>query len=516
MEGGNSVVTLKDGVIQLVDAMAAKGVDKRPKQQIEFAADHLFIRFDTKGVLQSVTGDQNAKLKSTAPTAETRTSSDRVDLEFVVENEDSVLKKALAMGNASIESTPVPRAGVPTPDTRVMKSNIIAVHMRPGGEEIDKVSTEAPGTIEFRPNRPGQKKRIVNGDGMNVEYAPENQLKAFSAFNVTTRTESEPVKGKPQPPALTSSKGMAAEFDPKTGVMKKLEQWDDFQYEEGDRRATSNRAELHGPNDEVYLSGKARIWDKSGSTAADTITMRQKSGEFEAAGNVSSTRLPDKKKDGKPGMLSSDEALQAKASKMVSSQDNTHIVYEGNALLWQGPNRIEADRVSIDRKSGRLEASGNVRTQLLEKPDPKAKQKTERVFTIVRAPELEYDDKQGLAHYKGGSRLERGAVLVTAKEIRAFLKSGDADASLDHAVADGAVKIVQGGPKGSSTGVSEHAEYYADDGKLVLSGGQPQFVDSQGRKTQGRQITHFTGKDQLIVEGEEGRRVESRIPRRSR
>jgi lipopolysaccharide transport protein LptA len=185
-------------------------------------------------------------------------------------------------------------------------------------------------------------------------------------------------------------------------------------------------------------------------------------------------------------------------------------------LLWQGPNRIEADRVSIDRKSGRLEASGNVRTQLLEKPDPKAKQKTERVFTVVRAPELEYDDKQRLAHYKGGARLERGPVLVTAKEIRAFLKSGDADSSLDHAVADGAVKIVQAGPKGSSTGVSEHAEYYADDGKLVLSGGQPQFVDSQGRKTQGRQITHFTGKDQLIVEGEEGRRVESRIPRRSR
>jgi lipopolysaccharide export system protein LptA len=517
MVGGNSVVSLKEGAIQEVDSLTAKGTDKRPKQQIDFAADHLFIRFGDSNALSSVTGDGNAKLRSTTAGSVTDTASSRVDLEFTVEKEDSVLKKALATGDARVESAPIIKPGVPPGDTRIMTSNVIVVYMRPGREEIEKVETEAPGAIEFRPNRPGQKHRFVNGERMSAVYAAGNQLQAFSAYSVTTRSESEPVKGKPQPLVLTSSRNMAAQFEPKTGIMTRLEQWDDFKYEEGDRRAVSEKAELHNPSEEVFLRGKARMWDPTGSTSADEIILRQKTGEFEAAGNVNSTRQPEKKKDAKStGMLGGEEPLQAKAAKMTSSDSNTRIVYEGKALLWQGPNRIEAERVLIDRKSDRLTATGNVMTQLLEKADPKAKEKTARLFTIVRSQAMTYDDKQRLAHYTGGAKLDRGVMVVTAREIRAFLKSGEADSSLDHAFADGGVKIVQTTPERTRTGTSEHAEYWPDDGKVILSGGQPEFFDSRDGRTRGRQLTYFTGKEHLIVEGEQGNRVQSRIPKRSR
>ena len=111
------------------------------------------------------------------------------------------------------------------------------------------MQAEAPGTIDFVPNRPGQKKRHIEGDGITIQYGPENQIQSFSAVSVTTRTESEPVKGKPLPPAITSSKGMAAHFEPKTGVMMKLEQWDDFKYQEGDRQAKADRAVLEQAKD---------------------------------------------------------------------------------------------------------------------------------------------------------------------------------------------------------------------------------------------------------------------------
>ena len=35
---------------------------------------------------------------------------------------------------------------------------------------------------------------------------------------------------------------MAAQFEPKTGNLVKLEQWDDFKYQEGDRQAKADRA----------------------------------------------------------------------------------------------------------------------------------------------------------------------------------------------------------------------------------------------------------------------------------
>ena len=66
--------------------------------------------------------------------------------------------------------------------------------------------------------------------------------------------------------------------------------------------------------------------------------------------------------------------MQAKAARMTSTGNNRQIRYEGNALMWQGSNRLQADRIDIDREKGRLEANGNVLSQLLDKAET-AKQK---------------------------------------------------------------------------------------------------------------------------------------------
>jgi hypothetical protein len=38
---------------------------------------------------------------------------------------------------------------------------------------------------------------------------------------------------------------------------------------------------------------------------------------------------------------------------MTTKDDNTQIRYEGNALMWQGANRIQADRIDIDKTEWR-------------------------------------------------------------------------------------------------------------------------------------------------------------------
>ena len=83
---------------------------------------------------------------------------------------------------------------------------------------------------------------------MRAEYGAENQIKTFIATDASTRTESAPVKGKAAPPSLTWSKGLTAHFDEKSGDLTHLEQWDNFRYEEGDRRAKADRADLHSPS----------------------------------------------------------------------------------------------------------------------------------------------------------------------------------------------------------------------------------------------------------------------------
>ena len=68
-------------------------------------------------------------------------------------------------------------------------------------------------------------------------------------------------------------------------------------------------------------------------------------------------------------MLAGDDPVQARAGYMNSKDDNRLITYEGDALLWQGSNRITAHRIVIDRRTNHLEASSDVVTQLIDKSE---------------------------------------------------------------------------------------------------------------------------------------------------
>jgi lipopolysaccharide export system protein LptA len=504
LDSDGAVVTLEAGAIQLVEAAKGRGSDVRPARTTEYSADQLNVDFGPGGQVTKVLGEGNAKLVSTTAAAITTITTRRVDLMFDGAPTGSTLQRADANGNTVVESKPVPRGNTPPPDTRILRSERVTLTMRAGGEEIDKVETHTPGEIEFVPNRPKSRHRTMKGERISVAYGKENRVQSLRAFTVATRTENPPQNGKPAPPALTWSKDLLAEFDPTTGDMKKLEQWTDFRYEEGERQARAERAAFDAPTEVITLTGKARVWDPSGSTDGDRIVMNQSTGAFEAAGNVSSTRLQEKKKpaaDGKTAaaspMLSGDEPVQARAARMTSSDRNRKITYEGNAVLWQGPNRLTADRIDIDRAAERLDARGNVNSRFIDRNDPKTKKAA--VLTTVVAPELTWLEKERRAHYRGGVRLTRPDLTVTSLELRAWLN----DSTLEKAFADGNVRIVQTAPDRTRTGTAEHGEYYVSDERMELSGGQPQFVDTVKGTTRGRKLTWYARNDRLLVEGAE-------------
>lgn len=423
LNAGPAVVTLDEGgVIKLVETSAAKGADQRPDRNLEYAADLLTLDFDENGQVKKITGSQNARLVSTAETAVTTINSDRVDMDFDTSSGDSVLRSALAMGHSVVESKPVPKPGSEVPDTRILKSEVIKTAMRAGGREIEAVETETPGTIEFIPNRPGQAHRLMNGERLWIAYGPKNQIQTFRSVNVSTRTENAKAKdAKAAPaPSLTWSKDLLATFEPNSSQLSKLEQWNDFRYEEGDRKAKAQRAILDQPKNLITLLTGARVSDSTGSADADKIVLDQKSGDFNAEGKVNSTRIPDQKKNApnSSGLLSQDEPLHAKAQKMSSTDHNLQVRYDGNALLWQGANRLQADNVEIDRDNETLKAHGHVVSQLLDKAkeDEGKKKPATRpgapVFTVVKAPELTYSDEDRVAYYKGGVLLNRPNMQV--------------------------------------------------------------------------------------------------------
>jgi lipopolysaccharide export system protein LptA len=569
MNAGPAIVTIQKGNIQVVETTQAKGTDQRPARNLDFAANQLRLDFNDYNQIQKITGVDQAHVVAAGETSVTTITSDRVTMDFETTDTDSILKAAVSQGHSTMESKPVVKPGVDTAETRVLKSDTIWTKMRPGGQELESVETGGAGALEFLPNRAEQSHRWMNGEHIWMTYGAKNTLQSFRSIAVTTRTERPKEKeAKTDPaPELTWSKNMVATFLPNSSKLDQLDQSGDFRYESGERKAKAERALLDQPNNIITLLGGARMSDANGTADGDKIVMNQMSGDFTAEGHVISNHVPDKKKDDNSGggMLSEDEPLHARANKMVSTDNNLLVRYEGNAVLWQGADRLEAETVEIDRDNNLLKAHGHVLSQLLDKtkdqdtaPEGKAKvdgktkadgktnvdgkakadpppnadspQKAEplgkaeplqkapvkpslRVFTVVKAADLDYNDDTRLAHYSGGVTLERPDMTVKALDVHAYLRNDSDDSSLDHALADGKVEVHKKMPDRTRDATSDHAEYYVDEDKVILEGGQPRLVDSTRGTTRGEKLTWYSSDDRLLVDGVPQQQVKSVLHR---
>lgn len=559
MDAGPATVLLQNGAVQEVITETGRGVQDDPGRRLEFGADHLDIHFGQNMLVRNIKGQQNGKLVSTSKGMQTTVTADLLNLEFEPAGKQSMLTSAVATGKSVAQAQPLPQPGELLAETRILRSEVLHMKMRPNGQDIDNVVTDGPGTVDFLPNRPGQPKRWMKGDRIWINYGAENRIQTFRSINAMTRTDKPALKagdkitdkaGVPPPPQFTQSKELLATFDPKTSELERLEQKTDFRYEEGLRHGTADRALLEQAKDLMTLDGAARVWDDTGSAAGDHIALYQKTGDYAVDGHVATTRIPDEK--GNPGMLSTTEIMQARAQHMTSAQNNQKLHYEGNAIAWQGANRVEADRLEIDRGRHILEAHGKVVSQFIDKDKDKDKDKdadqqdggkdkasgpskadgstkdatakaatdetgkgkgskarTGPIYTVVRAPDLVYDEDTRIANYQGGAALARPGLTVVGRAIRAFLRDSDSDSSLDKAFADGEVKIVHTEGPRTRVGTSDHAEYYTDDEKVLLDGGSPVLVDSLKGKTTGRQLTWFAHNDRLLVNGVESRPADS-------
>jgi lipopolysaccharide export system protein LptA len=513
MEGGMSVVTIEDKEVRAAMTIAGHGIRDDGERKTEFGADRLDLHFLSGMKVDKIAGEGNGRLVSHAQTMRTTVTAQHLDLDFDTSGADSTLTAATATGGGVAEAVPLPKPGAEISETKILRSDTIKLKMKNAGRDIDKVETAGAGTLDFLPNRAGRPKRWMKGDKIWIAYGEENRIQSFKSINASTRTDKPAEPGKPDPPpAFTQSKDLFATFDPKTSDLSHLEQNNDFQYEEGDRHARSTRAVLEQDKDLMTLDGAARIWDSTGSAAADKILMNQKSGDFTADGHVMSTHEPDENGNSS-AMLSTDQVLQARAQHMTSTDNNLKIHYEGGAVAWQGANRVEADRLDIDRDAGVMEAHGKVKSTFVDKDKSKNddNESTAKpaagppVFTLVTAPDMVYTEETRVVDYTGGVILKRPDMTITAKTIRAFLKDADEDSSLDKAYADGTVKVVSTSVKlkRTRTGTSEHAEYYADDGKVILNGGVPMLVDSvKGQTRAPKQLTWFSNDDRLVTDGE--------------
>jgi len=529
VDAGQSTVMLTNSRdIDWIDAVKGHGTDKRPGRQIEYSADTIHVKYNDAHAVDLITGIGNAKLIAHGATSDTTITGNRVDLGFVEHEGDNVLSTAKATGNGYLESRPIPDPQGDTGDTKIIKADVLDLQMRPGGKDLDRVNTQAPGTLEFLPNQIARHRRLLKADRMNINYGIKNEIQSFHATAASTETypsEEDRRKKKANLAAsYTSSKIIDASFDEK-GQLKDMKQTENFRYSEGDRKAQADMATLQNDINVMNLEKNARISDASGSTSGDNIRLDQMTGDFDAKGHVSTTRLPEENKS-ESAMLDKGEPTLGTADRVTSANRNHLVHYAGNAVVWQTSNRIQAERIDIDRDKKSIVADGKVVTEFQDKPKDDADKPAQPVksakpaqpmFTIVKSQHMVYTDPDRLATYTGGVDFWRPAMTVKSASLKAFLNEEDsgADSRVNHAFGDGKVEVVEFAPDRQRIGNSEHAEYYTEEGKVILTGGEPKLNDSKRGNTKGDKLTWFTGDDRLIIEGAPEKKGQSHLRKKT-
>ena len=528
-----SSIKIREKAIDWIDAINARGIDKEPKKQLEYAGDLVHVRYNDDGEMEKLEATGNAKLISHAVASNTTVTGNRVDLFFTMNSKgESELSSAAVNGNGRVESIPIDDPKGKTADTKIIAAEVMDLHMKPGGKELDRVQTHAPGALEFLPHQATRHRRVVKGFRMTINYAAKNEVQAFHSANSETETyptEEEKKRKKPVTTvSYTSSKGLDAAFDEK-GQLKEIRQQENFKYVEGDRKAQADFAIFDNAKNTMLLDKNARMADATGSTSADKINLQQTTGDFQAIGHAATTRIPERPdKSGKKkssSMLDDDEPMQGTADTVESADRNKRVRYLGNAVVWQTSNRITANAIDIDRGKKQLVADGQVVTQFIDTekiplPDPKASPKSpvapKTTVTIVRSQHMVYTDADRLAAYTGQVTFARPTMTVKSESLQAFLNENgsDEDSRINKAFSDGKVVIMETSLQRQRVGSSEHAEYYTEDGKIILSGGTPRLDDPKKGNTEGQKLTYYTDDERLEVDGTKQAPVKSLLRRR--
>lgn len=511
LEGRDAIVFLKDGGAERIEAFEAKGSNRREGRVTRFQAPWIEVRYRPDRTIEQVQGSDGAELTSTSSTTriEARAESVRLHYRTPPGADEGVLEKTVLIRDASIDSYSR-AAGSEADDLRRVESQVILLRMSEDGEEIASIETTEPGRFKITPADPAALRRVLSAAVIRADYAAGNRLRKLEAHGaVALETIAPP--GSKRDGLRSWSEHLSADFDLASGELARLEQTGDFRFEQPGRSGRANKAEYLPATERLNLEGDAEIHNATGSVAADRIGLEEGRGSLQAHGAVRTRYLQQEEAESTSpnDLFAASEAVFATAEEMRSDQDSGLIEYRGGARLWQGSNRIEGDRIFIDRGKGTLRAEGETHSSLVENDaDSGAAGRID-----VVADSLLYVGEERTARFRGDVKLKRGSLRVSAAELDIRFspagEAGESGRSLEEAIARGEVRIVDAvaGSAEQRRGFGEFLRYLPGQDVALLRGSPARVSNERDEETRGGELTYRISDDSLLVSGKPNERA---------
>lgn len=375
---------------------------------------------------------------------------------------------------------------------------------QPRGRGLQEASTAGAGKLVVTPNDPRVGERIITADPFVMNFDTQGRpltLRGQAQARIVFMPSPAAPAG--SPPAVTTSDRMEAKFDPSREILLSVDQRGNFRFQQGSRQAFAESARYDAASEVVTLEGHPRVEDPQTRARADRLQIDMHNDTAEGEGHVQATHVEGaaKNSQSKPS-----EPTNVVADRMTAQRASQFVHYEGHVRVWHGQDVVESSSIDVYKAERRMRSGSRVLSSFLQPAaqPPGAVGKSRAggapgVPVTIRADDLEFFEEGRKASYRGHVQLETENTTLRADRLDVYFSpSSAAGASeVERAVAEGHVTVVQ--PARRATG--EHAEYFAEPGKIRVTGGPPTLYDAEKGFTTGQQLTFFLRDDRIFLDG---------------
>ena len=420
--------------------------------------------------------------------------------------------QGVATGNVHInlESQPVlnlPEQGAASkgPEKKTLTAAEVQFYFRPDGHSLKDAETVGPGMLIISPADPKTGEKDITAGQFQMTFDTRSRIESLRGL-APTQVLFRPSAIAPAGSTTQQSQAdrLDAVFDVGTQTLREVRQTGSFQYRDGDRQASSDEAHYDAQMQIMLLLGHPQVWDLNSRIRSQKMTIDMRTNTSTGEGKVQATHLPSPA-PGAPSASTPPMPTNVLADRMVARRQSQIVHYEGHVRAWQGTDVVESSALDVYRTQKRVSSGSQVVTSFLQPaamvseqgaaPHPTGEMRP----VTVHADFLEYFDQGRRARYHGNVRMVTERSTLQSDRLDVYFTQGDTveGSEVDHAEADGHVKVTQPGRVGSG----DHGEYFAGPGKIILTGGPPTLVDEEKGSTTGQRLTFFLHDDRLFVDG---------------
>jgi lipopolysaccharide export system protein LptA len=485
----------------------ARAFDSSEGGALEGAAQRLMADFDPpSGEVRRVVAEGAVTMTSKRKVSVGRLEAQRVEVSF--EGEQPRAQRGIASGDVRLSIDPPRTAGkvgvsgtISSQGRRELTAKEVEFEFQPEGRSLASARTVGAGRLVLVPIDPKVGRRVITAGQFLMAFGPRNGLERVRGVSGTEISFFPPRGAAKGEPATSSSERLEAVFDPATQEVRILRQLENFRFSDGDRQASAEQAKYVSSNESLTLTGAPQLRDPSTRILAELVTFDLRTDTAEGLGKVRSTHFEDR---GRPDAGSRGEPTNVIADRVVVKRKSEFLHYQGNVRVWRGADVVESSSLDVYRAERRVSSGFGVRTSHLQSASRgsgalSAGTQGEKRPVTIRADRLEYFDQGRKASYRGNVRLQAENTTLEADRVNVYFLGGAGaeGAEVDRAVADGRVKVRQ--PMRRAAG--DRAEYFAAEGRILLTGGPPTLHDEEKGFTTGQRLTFFIRDDTLLVDG---------------